>query len=157
MFFSIHISQPFKSLIFYTIHVHPTKNIWALSQENLFSEFPTSWNSNQPAKPQKLAWVLKFWRYQVLFKQLTTKVLIRLHGCAGWSAPLLFAYGINRFSHDMLHLDQAILLKPSNNCERFFGTVNYRVATGQGKVREIWFFFKIREKSGNFANWSGKF
>ena len=32
-----------------------------------------------------------------------------------------------------------------------------RVATGQGKVREISFFFKVREKSGNFAKWSGKF
>ena len=32
-----------------------------------------------------------------------------------------------------------------------------RVATGQGNVREINFFFKVREKSGNFANWSGKF
>ena len=29
-----------------------------------------------------------------LSKQRTTKVLIRLRGCAGWSAPLLFAYGI---------------------------------------------------------------
>ena len=26
-----------------------------------------------------------------------------------------------------------------------------RVAIGQGKVREILFFFKVREKSGNFA------
>ena len=33
----------------------------------------------------------------------------------------------------------------------------HRVATGQGKVREISFFFKVREKSGNFANWSGNF
>ena len=31
----------------------------------------------------------------------TTKVLIRLRGCAGRSAPSLFAYAINRFSHDM--------------------------------------------------------
>ena len=30
----------------------------------------------------------------VLSKQRTTKVLIRLCGYAGWSAPLLFAYGI---------------------------------------------------------------
>ena len=29
----------------------------------------------------------------------------------------------------------------------------YRVASGQGKVREIRFFFKVREKSGNFVNW----
>ena len=30
----------------------------------------------------------------ILSKQRTTKVLIRLRGCAGWSAPLLFVYGI---------------------------------------------------------------
>ena len=29
-----------------------------------------------------------------LSRQRTTKALIRLRGCAGWSAPLLFAYGI---------------------------------------------------------------
>ena len=28
-------------------------------------------------------------------------MLIRLCGCAGQSAPLLFTYGINRFSHDV--------------------------------------------------------
>ena len=31
-------------------------------------------------------------------------MLIRLRGCAGWSAPLLFAYGIKQFSHDLAHL-----------------------------------------------------
>ena len=31
------------------------------------------------------------------------------------------------------------------------------VPTGQGKVREICFFFKVSEKSGNFVKWSGKF
>ena len=31
-------------------------------------------------------------------------MLIRLRGCAGWSASLLFAYGINMFSHDMSEL-----------------------------------------------------
>ena len=39
----------------------------------------------------------------ILSKQQTTKALIRLRGCAGWSAPLLFAYVKNRFSHDMAH------------------------------------------------------
>ena len=38
-----------------------------------------------------------------LSRQQTTKALIRLRGCAGWSAPLLFAYDINRFSHDVAH------------------------------------------------------
>ena len=33
---------------------------------------------------------------------------------------------------------------------------NGRVPTRQGKVREICFFFKVREKSGNSVKWSGK-
>ena len=40
----------------------------------------------------------------ILSRQRTTKALIRLRGCAGWSAPLLFAYGIKRFSHDVAHI-----------------------------------------------------
>ena len=32
--------------------------------------------------------------YIILSKQRTTKALIRLRRCAGWSAPLLFAYDI---------------------------------------------------------------
>ena len=40
----------------------------------------------------------------ILSRQRTTKTLIRLRGCAGWSAPLLFAYGINRFSDDMAQI-----------------------------------------------------
>ena len=34
---------------------------------------------------------------------MKAKALIRLSRCAGWSASLLFAYGINRFSHDVAH------------------------------------------------------
>ena len=43
------------------------------------------------------------------FNKLITKVLIRLHGCACWSVPLLFATPKDRFScvqahiHDTLH------------------------------------------------------
>ena len=33
----------------------------------------------------------------ILSRQRTTNELIRLRGCAGWSAPLLFAYSINSF------------------------------------------------------------
>ena len=40
----------------------------------------------------------------ILSRQRTTKVLIRVHGCVGWSAPLLFAHVINRFSHDLAQL-----------------------------------------------------
>ena len=44
----------------------------------------------------------------VLPRQRTTKALIRLHECAGWSVPLLFAYGINRFSHDLAQIISCI-------------------------------------------------
>ena len=37
-------------------------------------------------------------------KKRITKALIRLRGCAGWSAPVLFATPEDRFSHDEAHL-----------------------------------------------------
>ena len=40
----------------------------------------------------------------ILSQQRTTKTLNRLRGCAGLSAPLLFAYEINRFSHDVAQM-----------------------------------------------------
>ena len=39
----------------------------------------------------------------LLSRQRTTKALIRLHRCAGWSAPLLLTYDKNRFSHNVAH------------------------------------------------------
>ena len=39
----------------------------------------------------------------ILSRQRAIKVLIRLRGCAGLSALLLFAYGINRVFHDVAH------------------------------------------------------
>ena len=45
-----------------------------------------------------------------LSRQQTTKALIRLHGCTGWSAPL-FAYGLNKFSHDVAHILTALFLR----------------------------------------------
>ena len=40
----------------------------------------------------------------ILSRQQTTKALIRLCGCTGCSAALLFAYGKSRFSHDVAHM-----------------------------------------------------
>ena len=40
----------------------------------------------------------------ILSRQRITKALIRLHKCAGWSAPLLFAYGKSRFCHDVARI-----------------------------------------------------
>ena len=48
--------------------------------------------------------LIEFWIFyltsigMILYKQRTTKALIRLRGCAGWSEPLLFAYGIKQVS-----------------------------------------------------------
>ena len=50
----------------------------------------------------------------MLSRQRKTKVLIRLRGCAGRAAPLLFAYGKNRFSHDATHIHLSHLMtKPT--------------------------------------------
>ena len=56
--------------------------------------FSTKWDSNQPAQLQRLARKLNFVVARldmILSNKWITKALIRLHGCAGWSAPLLFA------------------------------------------------------------------
>ena len=50
----------------------------------------------------------------LLSRQQTTKMLFRLCGCAGWSAPLLLlTYGINRFSRDKAQLWLVSLLQVS--------------------------------------------
>ena len=40
----------------------------------------------------------------ILSRQRTTRALIRLRVCGGWSVPLLFAYDKSRFSHDVVQL-----------------------------------------------------
>ena len=45
----------------------------------------------------------------VLFKKRITKALIRLRGCAGWSAPVLFATPEDRFSRDEAHFSKLLL------------------------------------------------
>ena len=46
----------------------------------------------------------------ILSRHRATKALIRLRGYASWSAPSLFTYGINRFSHDVAHWRQTFTL-----------------------------------------------
>ena len=70
-------------------------------------------DSNQPTQLQRLARMLKFCVelvYQLYLNtwERTTKPLIRLCGCVGWSAPLMFACSYVRFSLDTLKL------RPSN-------------------------------------------
>ena len=65
-------------------------------------------DSNQPTQLQRLARIQKFCVeqvYQLYFNtwERTTKPLIRLCRCVGWSAPLMFACSYRRFSLDTLH------------------------------------------------------
>ena len=46
--------------------------------------------------------------------------------------------------------------KKNDHLHGHFPVIPFRVPTRQGKVREICFFFKVREKSGNSVKWSGK-
>ena len=77
--------------------------IWVSTREVMSSGFATRSCSNKPAQLQRLARKLKFDLKQglgmILSNKRITKVLTRLCGCAGWSAPLLFADSEDRFSH----------------------------------------------------------
>ena len=59
-------------------------------------ESATRYESNQPAQLQRLARVWTFFYIAsidiLLSRKRTTKTLIRLGGCADWSAALLFTY-----------------------------------------------------------------
>ena len=65
------------------------------TRENLSSGFPIRSYQNLPAQLQRLARTVKFPLgasfEMILSNKRITKALIRLRGCAGWSAPLLFA------------------------------------------------------------------
>ena len=83
-----------------------------MSRENLSSGFPTRWDSNQPAQLQKLARGLKFriQKLEVLYYQGSKQQKCWSDRCAGWPAPLLVVYSINRFSHDMAHINSGTFL-----------------------------------------------
>ena len=55
----------------------------------------TSCSTKEASKSHEIANIET--KYIRLSRQHTTKVLIRLRRCVGWSAPLLFAYGITGF------------------------------------------------------------
>ena len=65
-------------------------------------------------------------KISLLYSQRTTKALIRLRGGAGWSAPLLFTYDKNRFSHDVAHfqINRSYLCRIRRKrvcCIKFYG------------------------------------
>ena len=84
-------------------------------KQNQCSTFPAVWNLEINRRfPQtdrleiqcmcQSRYIALRCKISLLSRQRTTKALIRLRGCAGWSVPLLFTYDKNRFSHDVAHL-----------------------------------------------------
>ena len=77
-------------------------------QENLSLGFSKRSYPNQPAQlqrlPRKFEISLVASLDMLLFNKRITNALIRLHGCAGWSALLLFAIPEDRFSRVNAHL-----------------------------------------------------
>ena len=73
------------------------------------SGFATRYDPNWPAQLQKLARGLKFRTYKLEVLYYLSSEQQRCcsdcaDACTVWSAPLLFAYGKNKFSHDMAHI-----------------------------------------------------
>ena len=72
--------------------------IWATSCENVSSgicdqlRFKPAYSASEAILRLEILDIET--RGIILSRQRTTKALIRLRGCAGWSAPLFFAYGI---------------------------------------------------------------
>ena len=68
--------------------------LWALSRENLSSGCLTKRDSDQSPQLQRLARKLNFFFEvsldMIVSNKRTTKALISLRGCAGWSASLMF-------------------------------------------------------------------
>ena len=78
----------------------PTSLFEPRHDKTCLREFPTRPDTNLPAQPLKLDSLeisaIESWDI-ILSKQRTTKALIRLRGCAGWSVSLLFEYDMTHY------------------------------------------------------------
>ena len=75
----------------------------ATTRENLSSGFPRKQVSNQSLQLNRLDMKIDFFSHEaslgiILLKKQTTKLLMILRGCAGWSGPLLLQITEDRFS-----------------------------------------------------------
>ena len=82
--------------------------MWAMSRENLSSGFSDQVRLEPACSASETSYRLEILDIEtrgiIISQQRIIKALIRLRGCAGWSAPLLFAFCKNRFSHDVAHV-----------------------------------------------------
>ena len=88
----------------------------AMTRENLSSGFPTKQVSNHSLRLNRLDRKLNFFLHEaslgmILLKRQTTKLPMRLRGCAGWSGPLLLQITRQVFSVTMCHLTMAHIRK----------------------------------------------
>ena len=90
------------------MHLFQVYYIWTSSRENLSLRYSDQVRLKPACSATETSYYLGILDSAsigiILSRQRTTKALIRLPGCADWSAPLLFAYEINRFSHDVAQL-----------------------------------------------------
>ena len=81
----------------YCKHYH-CSDIWASSWENVSSgvsdQVRLKLTCSATEASMRLEILVTETSDVILSRQRTTKALIRLRGCAGWSEPLLFAYNI---------------------------------------------------------------
>ena len=96
----LELTQHHKFSKFYTslnLHMQFTKTgIRATTRQNMSSGVSDQATHKPVCAATEASWSLEISAIEsrdiILSKQRTTKALIRLRGCAGWSAPLLFAY-----------------------------------------------------------------
>ena len=104
------INDMIHCMMYYHQYSDNSNYIWASSRENLSLRFPTRSDTNLSAYPQQLARGLKFRLknleilYYLSSEQRRWSDCVRLRGYAVLSAPLLFAYGKNRFPQDEAHI-----------------------------------------------------
>ena len=88
----------FDSLKFDCLNKNPSRCIWATTRQNVSSGVSDQARHKQACAATEASYSLEIsaieYRDIILSKQRTTKALISLRACAGWSAPLLFAYDI---------------------------------------------------------------
>ena len=89
----------------------------ATTRKNLSSGFPTKRVLNKSLRLNRLAKNWKFSRSKFSYdssKKQTTKLLMRLRGCADWSAHLLFQITEDRFSQSQSNCYPWTLRKHGN-------------------------------------------
>ena len=108
-------------------------SLWQERHKLTCSATETSWNleiSDIETRGIILSW------------QWTTKVLIRLRGCAGWSASLLFAYGIR---HIFSWPGSNVYIQASNKDRRLPEFQKHRDKKVGKKKKKWWDSIKIEK------------